>query len=1099
MKSLIIILTLIILNFPVYSNWEKVDSPEGGSISQIIPYKNSLYTLSINSGVYSYNYQNEKWDKLNKSNDLLRLTKTFYIDTINKIFYLVTDNNGVFKSTDEQNWIKIHSGKNYNNIFINISKIHSYGQYVIFISDREIYISSDYGDNWENINSNLTKELIIYDFILFESKIYLATNQGLFISNDYGKSWDSVVFDGGLVYGIYNINGKIIATIVNTLANPVVFETYEKEIDSDNFKSYSENRFNGYQVLDIANDGDNIAILTLESKNFTYNYRISFSNNNGNTWTEVIAKESNNLQYFSANLELVKNVIYVGTLYDGIYSIEIDGKNEKLINSGLNGYILNSYLENNNISITSSVNSGIYYKDKQSTNWLRSESSPLLLDIQNNIIFYNNIRNVIKINNQFIAATQKGLHQSTDGVEWKGFALSEYNISTIKEVNNILYALGEFTSMYLFVSTDFGETWSSKPLPNMTSATSFMVDEKEVYVASSAGLIKTVDNGNNWLLINSNFIENDVIFSISKQKNNSIIVNTRNNIFISYDGGVSFIKIGNILNNAEINKVFTYDNVTIAATNLGTAFSYDYGKTWNINNAGLDSPNIMEISKIDTTIYAFQASGGIYRTGINSSAPIFISNKINQSICSGTSIQINYEVNKGITFNPENKFYVQLSNNKGVFDDSSIIIGEVNSTSSGTINALIPDNQIEGNKYRFRVISTSPAIIGIDNLVDISIFKKPNPIIAGELNVCQNKEYSYSIDLTEGFNYKWTIANGVIIGEDNKSSVLVKWDKPGSGSLNIELSGIDNCDGGGNITVIINPTPEKPIISFVNNKLVSNYDAGNQWFFEGSIIQGATSKEYQPTSEGNYTLQISNEFSCLSEFSDPYNFQDISDKIVFKIDTVNSYTGDDAWINIRLIKNKKFQEIDINSISFDLVFNASLLYPKINDKGLIIDGNRYLKIESDTNYINDNIIVTIPMRVMLGNSDKTEISIQNLKINGQNFDEFFTYKGMLNLLDVCYDGGPRLITSEPYIKIEKVSPNPIIGNFNVSFYASEDQSAQFYITDILGNKIEKLFEGNITKGLQTIDFILRNHPFGEYYLIAENKNGNSIYKIIITR
>ncbi len=1085
----------IFFNGIVYSNWEKVDSPQGGTITQIIFAENELVSLALNSGLYNYNFQNLKWNKINKSNDLLRLVSTFDIDTINSSTYVAIRNYGVFKSDDRINWIKIHSGKNINNTDIDIKKLKVYDNIVIFFSDNEIYLSSNYGQDWENINSNLPIDIFIYDFLIFESKIYLATNKGLVISENYGNDWNSIVFDGGVVYGIYNLNNRIIVSVLLPGIPTPRFQLYEKEESSDDFKIYFEEEFEDLQILGITGYKNNLSILTVQTSDKLYTYKIFLSKDNGSGWNEIKSLEYNNLEYFSNAIAMDNENIFIGTFYDGIYSINYESKNSTLLNDGLEGILTNSFFDDSK-KVASSVNSGFYYKDDNK--WIRSENSPLTIGINNNA--YSAINEVIKLQNKYIAATNEGLYQSTDGKNWEEFDLLVYLILDLKIVDNVLYALGNFNSGYLFVSNDYGINWASKKLPNDAIALSYLIDGSNIFVGTHLGLMNSNDGGNSWVLINSTFTNTEIIRAITKQKNNTLLIHTSKNIYFSVDGGLNWVKSNNGLSDATINNLITIDNISIVATNLGTAFSYDYGINWYYSNNGLDSPNIRKLNSVDSLVYAFQTSGGIFKSNIKKLAPIKILNKIEKVLCNGTAFQVQYETNKDLIFNTGNRFLVQLSNKDGIFDDASKIVGEINSTIDGTISVIIPEEIIEGKQYRFRVISTLPEVVGIDNLEDITIVIKPQPIIYGTDTVCSNREYTYSVSpLSNSFQIKWSVSNGEIIGEDNKENVTVKWKDIGTAALSVTQFGTPSCTGEAELMVEVKPTPEKPIIAFDNGDLISNSDIGNQWYFEGNLIEEATQKVFKPTDDGNYTVVVINEYLCSSEFSDPFYFQNLSDKLILKVDTISSYTGDDAWVNVRLIKNEKFYELNVETLSFDLVSNASLIYPKVADKGVIIDGKRYLRIDADTNYISENIIMAIPMKVMLGNSDTTIISIQNLKINNQNYTDHLAINGMLYLLDVCYDGGPRLVTSDPYLKIERISPNPNIGNFLISIYSNEKQNTTVFLADVLGNKIEKIYEGMLDKGVNEIRYNANKYSGGDYYILAEGSNSNSIHKIIIAR
>ena len=90
------------------------------------------------------------------------------------------------------------------------------------------------------------------------------------------------------------------------------------------------------------------------------------------------------------------------------------------------------------------------------------------------------------------------------------------------------------------------------------------------------------------------------------------------------------------------------------------------------------------------------------------------------------SIPINVPYTVTSSFNPGNIFTAQISDSSGSFT-SPLNIGTKADTLSGTINAVIPPNMTYGNKYRIRVISSSPSLIGSDNKKDLSLNPKPVP------------------------------------------------------------------------------------------------------------------------------------------------------------------------------------------------------------------------------------------------------------------------------------------------------------------------------------------------------------------------------------
>lgn len=79
------------------------------------------------------------------------------------------------------------------------------------------------------------------------------------------------------------------------------------------------------------------------------------------------------------------------------------------------------------------------------------------------------------------------------------------------------------------------------------------------------------------------------------------------------------------------------------------------------------------------------------------------------------------------TLNAGNTFTAQLSDASGGFS-APVNIGFVNSTISGSINAVLPHGTPAGTGYRIRVVSSSPVLIGTDNGTDLIIDQFNNSV-----------------------------------------------------------------------------------------------------------------------------------------------------------------------------------------------------------------------------------------------------------------------------------------------------------------------------------------------------------------------------------
>jgi hypothetical protein len=85
----------------------------------------------------------------------------------------------------------------------------------------------------------------------------------------------------------------------------------------------------------------------------------------------------------------------------------------------------------------------------------------------------------------------------------------------------------------------------------------------------------------------------------------------------------------------------------------------------------------------------------------------------------------------------------------------------------------------------------------------------------------------------------------------------------------VQVSAINECDTGMAAThgVDVNPVPS-PTITFTNDTLYSSSPAGNQWYYNGNEIAGATDNFYVPTQNGEYFVIVTSAQAC-SAMSEP--------------------------------------------------------------------------------------------------------------------------------------------------------------------------------------------------------------------------------------
>lgn len=111
---------------------------------------------------------------------------------------------------------------------------------------------------------------------------------------------------------------------------------------------------------------------------------------------------------------------------------------------------------------------------------------------------------------------------------------------------------------------------------------------------------------------------------------------------------------------------------------------------------------------------------------------------------------------------------------------------------------------------------------------------------------------------------KYTSTSDKITVDDGRVSLV----KPGRASITASQEGNNNYHEAAPVSRSFCIKPVKPIILFSNENqlLTSSAGEGNQWFFNGSPIAGATSATLSVTQPGIYSVQIRVD-DCVSEFS----------------------------------------------------------------------------------------------------------------------------------------------------------------------------------------------------------------------------------------
>jgi hypothetical protein len=143
----------------------------------------------------------------------------------------------------------------------------------------------------------------------------------------------------------------------------------------------------------------------------------------------------------------------------------------------------------------------------------------------------------------------------------------------------------------------------------------------------------------------------------------------------------------------------------------------------------------------------------------------------------------------------------------------------------------------------------------------------PQPTITveqGDTVLCQGASVTLSSPV--GYSlYKWSN------GDNTRVTTLTP---NNSQSISVQVSDANGCQSGPSVPVALTVGYKpflRPVITLNGNILASSVAQGNQWFLNGTAVQGATQQFFTPTQTGSYTVKYL-ENSCFSDVSNSIQY-----------------------------------------------------------------------------------------------------------------------------------------------------------------------------------------------------------------------------------
>ncbi|MGA2298722.1 MAG: T9SS type A sorting domain-containing protein [FCB group bacterium] len=231
-------------------------------------------------------------------------------------------------------------------------------------------------------------------------------------------------------------------------------------------------------------------------------------------------------------------------------------------------------------------------------------------------------------NNNIFAGNENGVFYSSDygdtWIEKNNGLLHKAKVQCITiDGENVFVGLGDwYDYRNLFLSTDFGNNWSEKPLQegstthkSMGNAAILCKNDTVCVVAGNLGFLISTNLGNTWEQRSNGLNSGSNAIALS---GNKLFVGTAFGIYLSTNMGIGWTVKNNGLTDKEINCFgFKNDTVFTGTNHTGVFRSTDMGNTWVLKSKGIINPNITCMIIKDNWIFVGIDKGGIlYKGGV---------------------------------------------------------------------------------------------------------------------------------------------------------------------------------------------------------------------------------------------------------------------------------------------------------------------------------------------------------------------------------------------------------------------------------------------------------------------------------------------------
>jgi photosystem II stability/assembly factor-like uncharacterized protein len=623
-------LFVALLSNNLFSQWERTNGPTGAAISDIERIGPSIAVVTVYGESYFSEDQGVNWTE--------RSGLPFSFAP-----RLVLLGNNLFAATQEGVFVTSDLGETWNQLSAGMGSVYIRGivvkDNILFaVSDEfptdQVYRYDDTNQTWQTLGSISTSfPLTVYSMFSFNNFLYLSNSSTIFSgsevvfrSSDNGATWQDI--SSGLPNGAFNFLHYQEQLFVSTV-NGVYKST-------DFGSSWTDAGLGIYRIYGLEISGDTLYAGSSGSGLFR-------STDLGNSWQSVGLSDK-----WIYDVKVFNDNIFVGTNFVGMFKTTNSGLNWELINNGINGMPVNSFVQTNSALIAGAFG-GLFISTDMGNSWQDKGKNFPTISTQPGLGGSHLVYDVTvdTVSNIIYAGGLGAVYKSIDnGDNWNLVGQSSLGSGRIEALDvsyinpneiKVFAGLGTGSdSIGLHYSVNQGLNWR---LENFGLQYPYILDteikKNFIYAGGgysvNGGVRRSSDNGMSWQIINNGFpseIEVEALFAL----NNNIFAATNSGVFRSTNNGDNWSLVwnnGNVTGLTSDSKNYIY----ASSANLGLRGIYrstDNGNSWQPFNEGFTRlpENVFSITYRNGYLFAGVDRLGVWKRQVDTPTDIINSNTL---------------------------------------------------------------------------------------------------------------------------------------------------------------------------------------------------------------------------------------------------------------------------------------------------------------------------------------------------------------------------------------------------------------------------------------------------------------------------------------